>query len=1215
MNTPFVHLRTHSEYSVKDSTLRLNRLIELAKEYGQPAIALTDRNSMAGAIQFIKQALSSGIQPIVGVDIQLDLQIMDSQPNSDQLTPRPSGRVVLIAKNYQGYLQIMDLLSKGYTENLIHDEPVLLAQWLKAQSNDNILCLSGDETGLIGAPILSNQLEIAEDNLKHLQSIFSTNNLFMEVQRRGTNHETQYVHGAVEIADRNQIPLIATHPIQFESSKDYFGHEIKVCNQLQQTLYDVERPRLYTPYQYFTSSDEMQDLFSDLPDALENSSKIAQLCNLQVPLDKPVLPPFIPENGMSLPEYFKHLSRSGLEQRLLKLYPDSEERNKRRSEYEQRLEYEIEIILNMGFDGYFMIVADFIQWGKKHGVPIGPGRGSGAGSLVAYSLQITDLDPLKYGLLFERFLNPERVSMPDFDIDFCQEKRQLVIDYVTKKYGEHAVAGISTSSALKARAALRAAGRAFDMPLPAVDSLAKLIPDNPAAPVTLSEAIDQDPLLKSKYQDSPEIRNLFDGAMALEGLPNTVGQHAAGVVISPTKISDYSPLYMSSSGTQAVTQYDKDDVEKAGLVKFDFLGLKTLTKIDYALNALKTDLNIVVDPSSIPLDDTETLKTFQRGDSHAIFQFESGGMKDLLKKASPDRFEDLVALVSLYRPGPMDFIPDYIARKHGQEEVSYVDPRLKPILSETYGIMVYQEQVMQIARVIGGYTPGGADSLRKAMGKKLPEEMVKHRSIFIEGAIKNGMQEKIAAELFDTMAKFAGYGFNKSHAAAYAYISFQTAYLKTHYPAAFYAAEITIESDDTDSIPPLLADARSHGVSILPADINYSDSIFRISLLNTHNNDSTSNQALRYGLSGLKGVGRPAANLIVQERELNGPYTSLYNFTQRNPQVNSKVLSALINSGAFDALHPNRAESLAMIPVYAEYNKKILKIKKDNKEISTTDDVPINVDSQPPGSKQRRTIKPKTIKPIPDLPEWVSLPNQELLVKLENEMQSYGFYFSDHPYKTISQELGGLPFSTPLSILTQTEPNRFETHVFCGVVSSVEFKKTKRGKMALINISDGTANITLKGFAELSDQIIEWCKPRSFVMGSCKVQEDSFSPSGVGFIASELKNKEETKMLLAESLHISVPIDQFEEIKNTISELNLHEAETKLPVYIWHPTDHPREDGRPGYVKSKNPLLFTHLSPLILSKLEEKYGSKFVKLRFRKDFSFPKPEYKPRHKR
>ena len=909
MSAAFVHLHLHSEYSLADSTIRVDRLVKRCVELGQPAVAITDLDNVFAAVKFYKAAEARGIKPIIGADVAL----ADGNEAATRMT--------LLCRDRTGYLTLSRLLTRAWMEGHRTEGVALRPDWLR-EDNAGLFALAG-RASLAGRLVASHRHELAEAWLADWAGVFG-DRLHLELVRARRDGEDAFNAFALYAAARRGIPVVASNDVRFLHADEFEAHEARVCIATGRVLDDPKRPREYSPEQYLKSTPEMAALFADVPDAIDNAVLLAKRCNVELKLGQYALPAFPVPSEHTIESWLRNQAREGLAQRLEKhpLAP-----GKTREDYDARLETELDVIIKMGFPGYFLIVADFINWAKQHGIPVGPGRGSGAGSLVAWALGITDLDPLPYDLLFERFLNPERVSMPDFDIDFCMDRRDEVIEYVARKYGRDRVSQIITYGTMAAKAVVRDAGRVLGFPYGLVDGVAKLIPNilgvslKDAMGEGSSEAASQE--LIDRYRDEDDVRDLIDLARQLEDLTRNAGKHAGGVVIAPTALTDFVPLYCEEGGAGVVTQFDKDDVESVGLVKFDFLGLRTLTIIDWAVKAINKSRAETSPPSgpaghlppqagegktlditAIPLDDPRVFALFQNAQTAAVFQFEGGGMQRLLKEAKPDRFEDLIALNALYRPGPMDLIPSFVARKHGREAVTYPDPRVEPILKETYGIMVYQEQVMQMAQIVGGYTLGGADLLRRAMGKKIAAEMAKHRVVFGEGASKNGVSEHKADAIFDLMEKFAGYGFNKSHAAAYSLVAYQTAWLKVHYPAQFMAAVLSSDMDNTDKVVVFLNEARALGLTVQPPDVNASGYMF----------EATDAKTIRYGLGAIKGVGRNAVENVVQAR--SGAFVDLADFCQRvdGQKVNKRVLEALILSGAMDALGTNRASLMAQLP-------------------------------------------------------------------------------------------------------------------------------------------------------------------------------------------------------------------------------------------------------------------------------------------------------------
>ena len=1017
MSAPsFVHLRLHSEYSVVDGIVRLDDAVAQAAADGMGALALTDLSNMFGMVKFYRAARAKGIKPILGCDVWI----------TNDAERDKAHRLLLLARNRNGYLRLCELLSRAWRENQHRGRGEIHKSWFENGGAEGLIALSGAMQGDVGAALLQDNFEAAKRLCAEWSQYFP-GSYYIELQRAGVPGTERYIENAVQLAGELGLPVVATHPVQFLRRNDFRAHEARVCIAEGYVLADRRRPRLYTEEMYFKSQAEMAELFADLPEALANSVEIAKRCNLTLTLGKPCLPYFPTPDGVSLDEHLVNEAKRGLMARLEKLYPDEAERAAQLPRYLERLEFETRIIIQMGFPGYFLIVADFIQWAKNNGVPVGPGRGSGAGSLVAYALKITDLDPLKYNLLFERFLNPERVSMPDFDIDFCQDGRDRVIQYVRDKYGAESVSQIATFGTMAAKAVVRDVGRVLEWGYNRTDELAKLIPFQPGKQITLQMAREMEPRLKEREDTEEETRELLELAEQLEGLTRNVGMHAGGVLIAPGKITDFCPVYSASGGNEGVvSQLDKDDVEAIGLVKFDFLGLTTLTILDWAVRYVKR-----LDPASelaldkLPLDDPAAFKIFSEANTTAVFQFESRGMRDMLKRAKPDRLEDLIALVALYRPGPMDLIPDYIERKFDPSKIEYLDPRLEPILAETYGIMVYQEQVMQIAQRIGGYTLGGADLLRRAMGKKKPEEMAKHREIFIAGAAKNGVSAEVAGEIFDLMEKFAGYGFNKSHAAAYALVAYQTAYMKAHHPAPFMAANMSAVMDDTDKVQSLYRDCVDNGLKVLPPDINASGYRF----------EPVDEKTIRYGLGGIKGTGESAINAIIAAREAGGPFKDLFDFCERVDKrvVNRRVIEALVRAGAFDSVDPNRAALLASVGRAMEAAEQR---ERDAQQASL-----FGGEGMPA-----------------ERPELVAVPAWDARRRLAEEKVALGYYFSGHPFDAVREEVRRFA-PVPLAQLESlAESGGFmrnaRTHQVAGLIENVRWQNGRSGRMCVLTVSD-----------------------------------------------------------------------------------------------------------------------------------------------------------------
>ena len=886
MAAQFVHLHLHSDYSLIDGLIRIKPLVSAIAEAGMPAVALTDQHNFFAAVKFYSAAISAGIKPILGADLRL----------RDDADTKGNSRFVVLCQNMIGYHNLCRLLSRAYIEGQHLGVPMLDFSWLEGQT-EGLICIASSREGLLSKALLNEQKDEVSSIVNRWTSLFP-DRLYLELIRTGREDDERYIDAELDIAYEFDLPVVATNDVRFIDAEQFEAHEAKVCISDGRLLDDPRRPRNYSTEQYLRSAEEMVALFSDIPDAIENTVEIAKRCNVELSLDQHFLPDFPVPSGMTIAEFLTQESREGLEKRLATLFTKESDRQDKRESYDERLKIELNVINEMGFPGYFLIVADFINWAKNNDIPVGPGRGSGAGSLVAYALEITDIDPLQYDLLFERFLNPERVSLPDFDIDFCMEGRDKVIEYVSQHYGRDHVSQIITYGTMAAKAVLRDVGRVLGLPYGLVDSLAKLVPFE--LKMTLTKALKQEPLLKERYDKEEDVKTLIDLALQLEGLTRNVGKHAGGVVIAPKSLTEYTPIYCEHNGAGLVSQYDKDDVESVGLVKFDFLGLRTLTVIDWTIKNLSATLPAdefsKIDITNLPLNDRSSYELLKRCETTAVFQLESRGMKDLIKRLQPDTFEDIVALVALFRPGPLQsgMVDDFVNRKHGRAEVNYPHPDLEPILKPTYGVIVYQEQVMQIAQVLAGYSLGSADMLRRAMGKKKAEEMAQQRAFFLEGARNRGIDERTAGPIFDLMEKFAEYGFNKSHSAAYALIAYQTAWLKAHYPAAFMAAVLSADMDNTDKIVGLIDECRDMELTVLPPDVNHSKIRFTVA------DDKT----IRYGMGAIKGVGEAALEGIVEERRNGEEYSSLYDFCRRvdMKKINRRVMDGLVKSGAFDEL-------------------------------------------------------------------------------------------------------------------------------------------------------------------------------------------------------------------------------------------------------------------------------------------------------------------------
>jgi DNA polymerase-3 subunit alpha len=1005
-------------------------------------------------VKFYQAARAAGVKPIIGADCWVQ---------GDAVVDKP-GRVLLLCASRAGYLRLSDLLSRAWLQNQRQGRAEIARAWLQESDNEGLIALSGASAGDVGVALAAGNAAAA-DRLAREWSARFPGRFYLELQRAGFAHGETLVARTVELAARLGLPVVATHPVQFLAPEDFKAHEARVCIAQGYVLGDQRRPRQFTPEQYLKSQEEMARLFADVPQALDNALEIARRCSLQIELGRSRLPAFPTPPGVTLDQYLRRQAEQGLAARLANLFVDVAERARAAARYQARLDFEIRTIIQMGFAGYFLIVADFINWAKQNGVPVGPGRGSGAGSLVAYSLGITDLDPITYNLLFERFLNPERVSMPDFDIDFCQDGRDKVIDYVRRKYGADSVSQIATFGTMAARAVVRDCGRVLDLGYNFCDQVAKLIPVQPGRTITLADARAMEPLLAQREKKEDEVRELLALGEKLEGLTRNVGMHAGGVLIAPGKLTDYCPLYAAEGGVNVISQLDKDDVEAVGLVKFDFLGLTTLTILDWAERFVCAMGDAQFALERIPLDDKPTYQLLSAGNTTAVFQLESRGMRDLIKRARPDCFEDVIALVALYRPGPMDLIPDFIARKHGSQRVEYLDPRLEPILRPTYGIMVYQEQVMQIGQVIGGLTLGGADLLRRAMGKKKAEEMAQQRDVFVSGAERNGLARGKATQLFDLMEKFAGYGFNRSHAAAYALLAYQTAYMKTHHAAAFMAANLSLVMGDTDKVRQFHEDALANGLSVLPPDINASE--YRFVPVDA--------QTLRYGLGAVRGTGESAIGAIVEARKA-GPFADLFDLCRRVDKriVNRRVIEALVRAGALDALEPNRASLLATAG-------RALELAEQRERQAAQ--VSLFGDAGGAGGAEGALVPAQA---------W------DLKQLLTEEKAALGFALSGHLFAVYERDIAGFP-RVPLAQLAPAEHRVW----LAGIVASARTQMTRRGRMMVVMLDDGSAQLELSVFNELFEKHRDKLKEDALLIVQGKAQRDEFS-GGLRVTADEL---------------------------------------------------------------------------------------------------------------
>ncbi|EJL6529556.1 DNA polymerase III subunit alpha [Vibrio cholerae] len=1113
----FIHLRIHSDFSMVDGLSKVPPLVKKVAAMGMPAMALTDFTNLCGLVKFYSTAHNCGVKPIIGADFTLQ-----SEEFGDELT-----KLTLLAKNNVGYKNLTLLISKAYLRGHVQHQPVIDKAWL-VEHAEGLIVLSGGKSGEVGRALLKGNQQQVERCIEFYQTHFA-DHFYLELIRTGRADEESYLHFALDVAEQYDLPVVATNEVVFITEESFEAHEIRVAIHDGYTLEDPRRPKNYSPKQYLRSEAEMCELFADIPEALANSVEIAKRCNVTVRLGEYFLPNF-PTGGMAIEDFLVMKSREGLEERLEFLFPDPEVRAKRRPEYDERLQVELDVINQMGFPGYFLIVMEFIQWSKDNDIPVGPGRGSGAGSLVAYALKITDLDPLEYDLLFERFLNPERVSMPDFDVDFCMDKRDQVIDHVAEMYGRDAVSQIITFGTMAAKAVIRDVGRVLGHPFGFVDRISKLVPPDPG--MTLEKAFIAEPALQELYDADEEVKELIDKCRILEGCTRNAGKHAGGVVISPTAITDFAPIYCDAEGNFPVTQFDKNDVETAGLVKFDFLGLRTLTIIDWALGLVNPRLKKVGKPpvriEAIPLDDARSFRNLQDAKTTAVFQLESRGMKELIKRLQPDCFEDIIALVALFRPGPLQsgMVDNFIDRKHGREAISYPDEKwqhesLKEILEPTYGIILYQEQVMQIAQVLSGYTLGGADMLRRAMGKKKPEEMAKQRAVFQEGAEKNGVDGELAMKIFDLVEKFAGYGFNKSHSAAYALVSYQTLWLKTHYPAEFMAAVMTADMDNTEKVVGLVDECKNMGLTVLPPDIN--SGLYRFNV--------DDNGAIVYGIGAIKGVGEGPIEAILEARNKGGYFKDLFDFCARIDlkKVNKRVIEKLILAGALDRLGPHRAAMMASVDdaVRAASQHHQAEAFGQADMFGVLTDAPEEVE-------QKYT----------QVPEW---PEK---VRLEGERETLGLYLTGHP---VDEYLKELTKYTSCRLNEAAPTRRDQSLTVAGLVIAARVMTTKRGtRIGLMTLDDRSGRMEVMLYSEALDRYAEWLEKDKILVVSGQVSFDDFN-GGLKMSAREVMDLGSAREKFARGLSISIlqsQIDQqfFERFSHI---LEPHRAGT-VPVNVYY---------------------------------------------------------------
>ncbi|MEC6824878.1 DNA polymerase III subunit alpha [Photobacterium piscicola] len=1153
----FIHLRVHSDYSMIDGLAKVKPIVKRATELGMPALALTDFTNLCGLVKFYFAAHDAGMKPIIGADFKVQ-----SQEMGDELF-----ELTILAANNEGYKNLTLLISEAYQRGHVQHQPVIDKEWL-IKHREGLIILSGGRTGDVGRALLKGNQQLTDACVAFYQTYF-LDNYYLELVRTGRVDEDAYLHFAIELAEKYDLPVVATNDVRLLTADQFDAHEIRVAIHDGYTMVDPNRPKLYSDQQYLRSEEEMCELFADIPEALQNSVEIAKRCNVTVHLGEYFLPNF-PTGDMKIEDFLVEKSKQGLEERLEFLFPDPEVRAQRRSEYDERLDIELKVVNQMGFPGYFLIVMEFIQWSKDNDVPVGPGRGSGAGSLVAYALKITDLDPLEFDLLFERFLNPERVSMPDFDIDFCMDKRDLVIDHVAEMYGRNAVSQIITFGTMAAKAVIRDVGRVLGHPYGFVDRLSKLIPAEPG--MTLEKAFDAEPQLGQAYEADEEIRDLIDMCRILEGVTRNAGKHAGGVVISPTTITDFSPLYCDAEGNNPVTQFDKNDVETAGLVKFDFLGLRTLTIIDWALGMINPRrVEQGLDPvniAAIPMADKKSFDMLQRSESTAVFQLESRGMKDLIKRLQPDCFEDMIALVALFRPGPLQsgMVDNFIDRKHGREAVSYPDEKwqhesLKEILDPTYGIILYQEQVMQIAQVLAGYTLGGADMLRRAMGKKKASEMAKQRAVFEQGAIDNGVDGELSMKIFDLVEKFAGYGFNKSHSAAYALVSYQTLWLKAHYPAEFMAAVMTADMDNTDKIISLVDECHRMNLKLLPPDVN--KGLYRFNV--------DDEGAVVYGIGAVKGVGEGPIENIISAREKDGHFKDLFDFCARidTKKVNKRVLEKLIKSGALDRLGPNRAAMLATLDDAIKAASQYHKAQESGQE-----DL-FGVLTEAPEEVEHAYAN------IAEAPESVWL---------EGERETLGLYLTGHP---INAYISELKHYTTWRLKDAQQTGRDKVASVAGLVIAARVMTTKRGsRIGLMTLDDRSGRMEVMLFTDALDRYIDLLEKDKIVVVSGQVSFDDFN-GGLRMSAREVLDISEAREKHLRGVAISVTEEQIDEqfFSRFSQVLEPHRAGT-VPVHMYYQRSNARAKFTLGTEWRVTP------ADKLLSDLKMLLGDKQVELEF-----------------
>ena len=1150
MPTPFVHLRLHTEYSLVDGLVRIKPLVKKVAELGMPAVAVTDHVNLFAQVKFQKAAMAAGIKPILGADI-----LLRRQPGEIPAL------LTLLIMNGQGYKNLIEIISAAYQHGQELGVPLSTVATVEKYA-DGLIALSGGASGDVGQSLLAGHMDEAEQHVRFWQTLFP-NRYYLEVHRTGREQDETYLHAAVNLATQCECPVVATNDVRFLEKEHFGAHETRVCIGEGRVLDDQTRPRTYSDQQYLRSPQEMAELFADLPEALLNSVEIAKRCNFTIELGKNYLPNYPVPAGKTIETYFAELAYQGLEWRWQIIAGQSTENlQEKYAVYRDRLQFELDVINQMGFAGYFLIVMDFIGWAKNNQVPVGPGRGSGAGSLVAYALKITDLDPLQYDLLFERFLNPERVSMPDFDVDFCMDGRDRVIDYVAERYGRGAVSQIITFGSMAAKAVVRDVARVQGKSYALADRLSKMIPFEPG--ITLTKAMEQEQALREAIEKDEEAAEIMEMALQLEGIVRNVGKHAGGVVIAPTQLTDFCPLYCDESGGNLVTQYDKDDVEQVGLVKFDFLGLRTLTIIDWAVATINRQRHeqgeAALDISLLPLEDPPTFALLQRAETTAVFQLESRGMKDLIKRLQPSSFEDIVALVALFRPGPLQsgMVDDFINRKHGRAVVAYAHPDLEPILRNTYGVILYQEQVMQIAQVLANYTLGQADMLRRAMGKKKPEEMEKQRTIFNEGARARGINEETATYVFDLMEKFSGYGFNKSHSAAYALVSYQTAWLKAHYPAPFMAAVLSSDLDNTDKVVVLIEECRAMNLQVQPPMINHSEYKFTVV-----------NGVIVYGLGAVKGVGEGAIDTIVSERAQHGPYGDLFEFCRRvdMKKLNRRTLEALIRAGAMDCLDQNRAT------LFASLDQAIRAADQhaNNQSSGMFDLFGDKVDSSVLHAEYNV------------IPEWSDN------VRLEGEKDTLGLYLTGHPVDQYEADLAHFISHK----IVDLQPQRGEKKIIAGLVVAIRTMKTKKGStLCFLVLDDRSARIEVSFFTRTYEQYKHLLIKDQLLVVEGEASSDEYS-GGLRFNVDKAFDLTGARGCYAKRLELSLneqdlSLSQIELLKTSL--LSAKGGETPVMINYLGTQAHARLRLGDNWK--------VHPSNALLTQLQQLYGAEQVTVKY-----------------